>query len=189
MKINLKTMLCALLLLTLAGATEVGARRFVAVAKGCLANSRVVQGALEMYNMDIVAPIEINGVRPIDRELILTLGEGRYLKNVDEFFDFEKTHQCRKYLVQADVKAPMIIICRNHGASEYSDRNLSPQEQFDLYCSENGMNPGAYQLDLSGEVSSELWRPSPLMAHLANFWPVYVVLSVMFFIIVVRSRS
>lgn len=187
MKKNLKTILYAILLLTLAGAAEVVAGRYVPAAASCHSTARVLLGALEMYNMD-KDPIEINGVRPIDRELLAPLVKGKYLKTADEFFALEKKYQCRHYLVQADVNAPMIIICRKHGAPEYKDRNLSPQEQFNLYCLENGMNPGAYQLDLSGEVHSDIFG-SPLMVHVANFWPVFMILPVAFYIIVVRRRS
>ncbi|PKL48773.1 MAG: hypothetical protein CVV42_08185 [Candidatus Riflebacteria bacterium HGW-Riflebacteria-2] len=187
MKKNLKTMLYALLLLTLAGAAEVAASRYAPASALCHATARNVPGALEMYNMDN-DPIQINGVRPVDRELLTPLVKGKYLLNIDYLFELEKKFACRHYLVQADAKAPMMIICRQHGAPEYKERNLSPQEQFNLYCRENGMNPGDYQLDLSSEVHSDMFG-SPLMVHVANLWPVFMVLPVVFFVTVVRRRS
>ena len=82
MKKNLKTILYAILLLTLAGAAEVVAGRYVPAAASCHSTARVLLGALEMYNMD-KDPIEINGVRPIDRELLAPLVKGKYLKTAD----------------------------------------------------------------------------------------------------------
>jgi hypothetical protein len=70
----------------------------------------------------------------------------------------------------------------------YKEGNLSPQEQFNLYCLENGMNPGDYQLDLNAEVHSDILG-SPLMVHVANFWPAFMIFPLIFFNVFIRRGS
>ncbi len=187
MQNRLKITVCVLLLLVLAGPTEAFASRYMRPSSLCQGEANRLLRALEVHNMGD-DPIVINGVRPVDREFLAQLVKGGDLNNADAYFALEKQHNCKFYLVQADKNVSPIIICRKHGMADQRDSNFSPKQQFELYCREHSMEPGAYNVDLSDEVVSDVGG-SRLMAHIATLWPVFMILPVIFFVIVIRRCS
>lgn len=182
MKKSIKTILCLLLLLNLAGAAEVDASRHSPVSKRCESMMRLLLGAIEMYYMDN-DQIATDKVRLLDQEILRKLVSGGYLRNIDALYKLENDHGCKYYIL-----GNSIIICKQHGAIQYNDHNLSPREQFELFCDENGLNPDEYQVELNDKMHSDI-SGSPLFTDLINFWPAFLVFPIVFFVVIIRRRS
>jgi len=188
MRTILKHTFCAFLLLCLILPTEVAASRYSPASTKCHATARLILGALEMYHMDDENSSDY-GVRQIDREFLAPLVKSNYYRDADSYFQLEKEHNCRHYYIRLASDSEPLIICRQHGIADKSaDRSISPREQFNLICAEKGLNPADYNLELSSEVHSDIGG-SPLMVHVANFWPAFMILPVLFFVFIIRNRQ
>ena len=80
--------------------------------KACFSNMRVIQGALEMYNMDVVTMMhEMND----DNQKILI--EGHYIKGKDPLV-CPDTYYKGQYLSEGDLCEDGVIYCSYHGTKD-----------------------------------------------------------------------
>jgi hypothetical protein len=113
MKISYKIVFLLLFIFWLS--SPVLARREVNYQKACFSNMRVLQGALEMYNMD-----NNEMLHEINEDAIDLLKKGKYLKG-DRFFCPYK-NEPGHYHNQGDLCEDGVIYCDYHGSVEnYGD--------------------------------------------------------------------
>ena len=80
--------------------------------KACFSNMRVLQGALEMYNMDVNTMM-----REMNDENQKILMEGKYLK-IKEPYVCPETYEKGHYLSEGDLTEDGVMYCTYHGTLE-----------------------------------------------------------------------
>ena len=92
--------------------------RTTAELKACFSNQRVIQGAIEMYNMDNTIPIETALPGKAFEECEEMLVKERYLKNYIDLIEPECSYGF------FDIVGSGTIFCKKHGSCElFSQRN------------------------------------------------------------------
>ena len=86
--------------------------RFSARERNCVSNMRVIQGAIEMYNMDVD---EKNMLHELDDKVQELLVKGNYLRSIQECP--ERSYK-PKYLSKGDILEGGFIYCDYHGTME-----------------------------------------------------------------------
>ena len=106
--INKKIVLIFCLIISFFACSRVWAHRADARLKFCNSNLRVIQGAVEMYNMDINP-----GLDHIDAESLEVLNKNGYLKKVD------KPEISCEYKSIGNLAENGIIFCTYHGDNDH----------------------------------------------------------------------
>lgn len=81
--------------------------------KSCISNMRVIQGAIEFYNLDVD---EKNRLHKLDDRIQELLVKGNYLKYFQECP--ESSTKKGKYLSKGDISEDGFIYCEYHGTQE-----------------------------------------------------------------------
>ncbi len=91
--------------------------------KGCYSNQRVLQGAIEMYNMDSSTMIE-----ELNSHTMHLLIDGKYLKEIPRGYD----NHC-EYASQGNLTEDGEIYCKYHGSYTYNEEKktgIAPSREY-----------------------------------------------------------
>ena len=124
---KIRNLIAFLLLIIFSVYSPVFARRDYNRQKACFSNQRVLQGAVEMYNMDHDVMLH-----EVNEGVIELLKKGKYIK--DNHFFCPTKNEPGHYLSQGDLCEDGVIYCDYHGsvAGDGNGPIVSPSKEYQM---------------------------------------------------------